>query len=42
MNLISLKKALGKARAAIKGINNLPIKKKRVFPLHVRSPVNGI
>ena len=32
MNLISLKKALDKARAAIKGINNLPIKKRGFYP----------
>ena len=32
MNLISLKKAGGKARAAIKGINNLRIKKRGFYP----------
>ena len=41
MNLISLKKALGKARAANKGINNLRIKKERL-PIYVRSTVNRI
>ena len=32
MNLISLKKALGKARTAIKDINNLRIKKEGFTP----------
>ncbi len=38
MNLISLKKALGKVSATIKGINNLRIKKRGFYPSMLDRP----